>query len=228
MVSLLWQRETEGQRLRQPRTQGHARQDAARSPRRGSPTPRSAAITARRSSACGWELFGTTPAQRPFVPGTFRRKAAAAAARRPPRATRALARWPGEAPGRGSTARGGDPRDAHPASRPDPPLRERAGTAGPDCADHDALPAPMLLPRRPTTPRRMPPTDRRGRPEPLKRSVAHRHVADRARRCATATDAELAALCLAEELAKLDARRGARREIEDADGGLSTALPTKA
>jgi DNA primase len=29
-------------------------------------------------------------------------------------------------------------------------------------------------------------------------------------------DADLATLCLAEELAKLDARRGARREIDDA------------
>ena len=35
------------------------------------------------------------------------------------------------------------------------------------------------------------------------------------------TDTELAALCLAEELAKLDARRGARREIEDAVEDLS-------
>ena len=34
-------------------------------------------------------------------------------------------------------------------------------------------------------------------------------------------DTELAALCLAEELAKLDARRGARREIEDAVADLS-------
>ncbi len=35
------------------------------------------------------------------------------------------------------------------------------------------------------------------------------------------TDTELATLCLAEELAKLDARRGARREIEDAVEDLS-------
>lgn len=35
------------------------------------------------------------------------------------------------------------------------------------------------------------------------------------------TDSELATLCLAEELAKLDARRGARREIEDAVEDLS-------
>ncbi|MFM7445644.1 MAG: DNA primase, partial [Tabrizicola sp.] len=40
-------------------------------------------------------------------------------------------------------------------------------------------------------------------------------------------DDELAALCLAEELAKLEARRGARREIEDAMEDM-TACPTKA
>ena len=35
------------------------------------------------------------------------------------------------------------------------------------------------------------------------------------------TDTDLAALCLAEELAKLDARRGMRREVEDAVEDLS-------
>jgi DNA primase len=212
MVSLLWQRETEGKVFDSP--ERRATLDK---------TLREALMRIKDPSIRGhygeeikrlrWELFGTKPGKRPFVPGTFRRKDEP---------------LPPTAATRGSTlaSAGETPVEeqileavllatfiTHPALV----LRHEGELESIEflTPGHDALRGLILRHAHGQDPEALRENLLAEAGDALETLFARSHVRS-APPVRNRDDATLAALCVAEGLAKLDARRGARREIEDA------------
>jgi DNA primase len=212
MVSLLWQRETEGKVFDSP--ERRATLDK---------TLREALMRIRDPSIRGhygeeikrlrWELFGTKPSRRPFVPGGTRRRDEP---------------LPPTAATRGSTlARAGEtPVDeqileavllATFITHPDLILRHEGELESLDflAPGHDALRGLILRHAHGADPDAFRAKLAAEAAPALETLFARSHVRS-APPVRNRDDAGLAALCVAEGLAKLEARRGARREIEDA------------
>jgi DNA primase len=213
MVNLLWQRETEGRVFDSPERRA-ALDKVLRTALLRIKDPSIRGHYGEEIKRLRWELFGTRPGSRPFVPRGGPRKGETAA---PVTATR------------GSALATGGPSQAVEdevlesvllatlVTHPDLILRFEADLEALDFhhPDHARLRDLMLRLSHSDEGPALAGKIRDDAGGLLETLFAQRHV-NSAPPVRNATDTELALMCTAEALAKLDARRGARREIEDA------------
>jgi DNA primase len=207
MVHLLWQRETEGRVFDSPERRA-ALDKVLRGHLARIADPSIRSHYAEEMKRLRLDLFGQA---RPFQPGPWRGRRSA-----PPGGALASTRSSLLAQGQGPVE--DTLREAvilaicitHPAliARFDSAL-DRLDLTG---EDHETLRRLILSTADPAD---LPDRLRRHAPAALEALMSRPHVAI-APPVRNQADTDLAALCLAEELAKLDARRGARRDIEDA------------